>query len=81
MEKTNKEVKVAKVVDERPTIQDIVIEQLAMNNDVEFQEVLKQVKAQYPDSRFSKACFYWYRRRTNAEGVTQPKINHPASKK
>ena len=69
-----------KVVDERPTIQDIVIDQLAMNNDVAFQDVLAQVKAQYPESKFSKACFYWYRRRTNADGLTQPKINHPASK-
>lgn len=68
-----------KKIEVLPSIQDIVVAQLAMDNNVSFQAVLKEVKAHYPKSKFSKACFYWYRRRTNAEGITQPKINHPAS--
>lgn len=62
-----------------PTIQDIVIASLTNHNDIEFQEVLKHVKSYYPASKFSKACFYWYRKLTNAYGITEPKINHPAS--
>lgn len=75
----DKETKVAEQL--APSIQDIVINELVKDNNVSFQDVLKSVKSHYPKSKFSKACFYWYRRRTNAEGITTPKINHPASKR
>lgn len=63
-----------------PTIQSIVVDQLVQDNNVSFQSVREVVKSLYPESKFSKACFYWYRRHTNRVGLTTPKINHPSSK-
>jgi len=48
------------------------INQLAwqmVGDDLSFQEVYEEIKRWFPESKFSKKCYYWYRNKLIKKGI------------